>query len=295
MGNQSTTAETISKTVNNAITNVMLQNSSSCGQNNTSVQNISFSNIKTGPGCSLDFSGISQTSTQTPNFSCSSDSNQSSSLQTALSAALTQAVKSESSGISGALLSDTHVKSTSDIINNITNNVNVSNVSSCVQSNLSSQEQVYNTLTSSCPAFCNSGTIPTTQVEVDAYKLCTVNFNNINQTLTQAAVAKCTANNSALTNAINQAAVTVSQEASSESTGFLNITKIAGDITGVVGGVVNAYIICLVLILCSCILPSIISIIGMNTSSGKELSSSAAGQLKNYDFAKLGNIAITPL
>ena len=277
MGNQQSTSEAISSTVNNAVSNVMLSNSSSCGQNNSATQNLSFSNINVGPGCNPNFSGISQQNYQAPNFSCFSGSNQSSSLQTALKAALQQAVKSETGGIGGALNSNSNSKTISNIINNIQSNVSVANTASCVQSNLASQEQIYNTIASSCPAVCNNPNATPAQIALFP-KICSVNFNNINQTLNQTATAKCLSENTSLTSAINNAAAEVSQIATSANTGFDPLK----DLAAILGSTTDAYMALIAAICCLILLPSILSSLCMMTEGGQQVTSAAAGQMKNY-------------
>ena len=277
MGNQQSTAEAISSTVNKAVTNVMLSNSNTCSQNNSSVQNLSFTRIRAGPGCNLNFNDISQTNTQTPNFSCASQSNQQSSLQTALQAALSQAVKSETGGIGGALNSTSNSKTVSNLINDITNNVNISNTATCLQNSMASQDMPYDLINSSCPAVCNNPNV------VPPAGLCTVNFNNIKQVLTQKATANCLSENSSFNEAINKATAEVSQIAASENTGF-NPLK---DLANLVGGAANMYIVSIIVVICCCLLPiilsSVISSLGSPGSPGSSTELSEAYPPSYYE------------
>ena len=284
MGNRQSTASSISTAVNNAVSNVMLSSSNNCGQNNNAVQTLTFSNIKALPGCSLNFSNITQESYQAPNFSCVSSSNQSSSFQTALQAALQQAVNAETSGISGALNSATNSSAMSSIVNNIKNSINISSTASCIQNSLSTQEQIYNKLGSSCPAVCNNPNPTADQITLlKTPGYCDVKFNNIRQTLTQTATANCLSENSALATAIDKASSEVSQIAASADTGFDPLK----DLEGIFGGAENTYIAASVVLLCCIILPCILSIISSMTSGGSELSSAAASQIKNYPATNL--------
>lgn len=217
MGNQTSTSTAIMDVVNQATTNVLMSSSSKCSQNNTQKQSIDIGNIDTsGTGCSINISGIHQTAVQTPNFSCSSDSSQTADLQSQLKTAIKQQADAAVSGIGGAFNSEAVSNATTKLQNIINTNVNISNVSSCVQDNLQDNDFKLHFLKSGCPGYCNEG--------CDKYHTCdmskcNLNISNISQTATQAAVANCTQKNSALTSAITSIANDLTQSATSKNTG----------------------------------------------------------------------------
>lgn len=222
MGSAQSISEAVSNTVTNSVTNVLVNNSASCGQNNSAAQTLTFKNIDAG-NCNVDFTNISQQTAQTPNFSCSSESTSNSELQTALKTALQQAAKSELSGLSGAIVSNSLSTTVSNVVNNISTNINMSNTSSCVQNNLTTQEQVYQNIKEGCPKSCSatSDISKLTPAQILAMnQLCTINFNNISQTMTQAAVAKCLSNNKAIQEAVAQISTEVKQEATAVNSGI---------------------------------------------------------------------------
>jgi len=244
MGNQQSTAEAISNIVNKSVTNVLQQNSSQCGQNNSGLQSVNFSNITTGPGCSLGITS-SQKFDQIPSFTCLSESSQSAKLLTDLKSDLDQAVKSNTSGLAGALNSASNSTIVNEMINDISNNVNISNIATCLQNNLANQESVFRAITSSCPKLCNQNLDPAafnSNFTLNDYnKLCTTSINS-QQELIQAATAACTSENTALTTAINKAAVKVSQIAKSENTGINLAEIISSFFAGITGPIVYSII-----------------------------------------------------
>jgi hypothetical protein len=283
MGNQQSTAEAISSTVNKSVTNVLQQNSSQCGQNNSGLQSVNFSNIKTGPGCSLGIVS-SQKFSQIPSFSCLSNASQSSNLQAQLSSALKAAVQAETSGIAGALNSTSNSKTLSNMVNDISTNVNISNTATCLQNNLANQQAVFQAIESSCPKLCNRDFDPSSfnaNFTVSDYdKLCTTSIGST-QELLQAATAACTSENTALTEAINKAAAEVSQIAKSETAGT-DLAKVISNLFAGITGPIMYGIIGIVVVI-------VVVIIGFvafsSTPAGQEavskLSSAAADKINN--------------
>lgn len=229
MGNQTSTSEIIMDVVNKATTNVMMSNSSKCAQNNTQSPSIEISNIDTsGTGCSINVSGISQTAVQTPSFSCLNDSSQTADLQSQLRTALQNEADSAVSGLGGALNSEAVSKATTKLQNIVETNVNISNLSSCIQNNLQNQDFKLNFLKSGCPRYCDTGC--PTGFTCDMNK-CNLNINNISQTATQAAVTNCTSKNTVLNNGITDISNDLSQSAKSKNSGielFASLTSLGG-------------------------------------------------------------------
>lgn len=221
MGLQSATSKAISETVNKSMTNVMMSSSASCSQTNVATQELNFNDIVAPTGCNLEFSGISQTSVQTPNFSCSSDNKNDTELSAKFKTELEQNAKAAVSGIGGAVVSKSDSETINKLTNEISTNINVSNVSSCVQDNLSQQKMQFGKIQTSCPAYCNDLTMCKGELKslCDMSK-CTTSFKNISQSLTQAAVANCTSKNSNVQKIINEAASKLSQKAESKNEGI---------------------------------------------------------------------------
>ena len=218
MGNQQSTSNAVMDVVNTATTNVLMQNSSKCGQNNSQSQSIDISNIDTsGTSCSININGVSQTAVQTPSFSCLSDSSQSANLQSQLQTAIKQQADSAVSGIGGALNSQATSNAITKLQNVVNTNINISNISTCVQNNLQNQDFKVHFMRSGCPGYCSTGCPP--GIICDMSK-CSLNIGNISQTATQAAVANCTSKNSTLTSAVTSIANDLSQSAVSKNTGI---------------------------------------------------------------------------
>jgi len=208
MGNQSSKSETRSDMVNKTVTKVLLNSSNNCQQNSSNVQTINFDNIIADKGCSLNFSGISQKSQSAPNLSCAADNKNSATLQDEIKNDLDQKAKAETSGLAGAFISSSESKNISNLINDISKDINVSNLSNCVNTSLQQQTANFTNILGSCPAYCRDP-----KHVASPYDNCKVDFNNISQELLSKAVGNCMASNSGvvetstkLDNALKQSA-----------------------------------------------------------------------------------------
>jgi hypothetical protein len=233
MGNQQSRSDSISEIVNSSITNVMMERSSNCSSNNSLSQEIVFNNIKSGPGCNLKFSNISQKSLQAPNFSCSSDSQNDSDLTSKFMSELNQKAATAVAGIGGALNSEANSQTISKLKNQITNNIKVSQISQCVQNTIADQKQMYSLIEGSCPKYCDnpsscvapliaagmSPSDPMLAKMCDVDK-CTMSFDNITQNLTQKAVGNCVSKDANITKAVDEASTQLEQTTSSKNTGW---------------------------------------------------------------------------
>ena len=238
MGNQQSTATAVSNIITNSSTNVLMESSQKCGQTNTAQQSILFNNIH-GGNCTLNFSGISQESVQTPNFMCNNSSSSQSEMQSMFATALKQAAKAETSGLSGALNSSSNSESIANVINNLSTNVHMSTVSECVQNNLSTQSQIYQNITDACPAACGQpiDILQATPTQIKAFdELCSFTFANIGQKMLQGAVSNCLAKNANVQEAITKMETVVAQESTSTNSG-INIAASAG------GGLLSLFIL----------------------------------------------------
>ena len=241
MGNQQSTTSTINDTINKAVSNVLMSSSSNCAQNNSSNQTISVSNIHAN-NCGLNVSGISQTSTQTPNFTCSSDSQNSADLQNQFKTQLQQQAESQVKNLGGALNSQAVSSAVNTLTNSVENNINISQVSSCVQNNIASQNIQVNGVTATCPGYCTTGC--PTGYTCDLAN-CSVNITDISQNLTQAAVGSCLATNKSLASAVTTAANSISQSASSTNSGIDIVSLLSSFGTFYIAIIVGIVVICL--------------------------------------------------
>ena len=216
-----------------------------CSQNNTAIQDLNISNIKSGKGCNLDFTGISQTSIQAPNFTCSSNSTNSSELVNQLTTQLNNQSSAVTQGLSLNLNSTSNATAISDLKSAITNNINMTELSSCVQNNLSTQNLVLGNITSSCPTYCDTGCPNGMTCDPS---LCITKFDKISQSLTQSAVASCISNNSNISKAINTAATTLSNSVTAENTG-VSLASLLGNLFGSLGSSITVIIIIIIIVI----------------------------------------------
>jgi len=225
MGNQQSISTVINDTINRSITNVMMNSSQNCSQNNNLVQTMNFDNIKSGPGCSLRFSNISQDAKQSVNFSCSMDSQNASSLLSDFKTTLEQEAASKTGGLGGSLNSQAISTAQNSLINEVTSNINMNQVSECIQNTLAEQTANFTNITGSCPSWCNNpslcgGLDPSVAVKLCDPSQCVVDFNNVSQQLVQDAAGKCLSSNKAVSDAVTKASNEISQKATSAATGI---------------------------------------------------------------------------
>lgn len=220
MGNQQSSADIVNDVLNKTVTNVLIENSQNCSQNNTSVQDMSFNDISADEGCSINFSGISQTALVAPNFTCSSKQENNSELMNKLQTALGSEAESKLSGLAGALNSESRTTIKNKIVNEITNNINMSNVSSCVQDNLSKQKLQFKKIVASCPSYCRNVRQCKGVENMCDMSQCKINFTDINQSLTNKAVASCMSANENVQKIVNDVANDVTSSAKASNTGI---------------------------------------------------------------------------
>lgn len=214
MGNQTANAESITEVVNQAVTNVIMESSSKCGQDTSSVQTINVSGIKA--TCKKNiFSDISQESMQAVNFSCAIDGKNEAELMSAFANKLDQAAAAKVSGIGGALNSESNSKVVADIKNQIINNINMKNISECIQKTVSEQTQNYTNLTFDCkeglPVYCNKGCPDGYTCDFSLCADTIFEISKISQNLVQKAAATCVSKNENLSKVINTASSEIKQ------------------------------------------------------------------------------------
>ncbi len=220
MGNSQSTSQAVSDIVNTSMTNVLMSSSNNCGQNNSASQQLDFNDISAGQGCNLSFDGISQKLIQTPNFTCSSNSNNESQLMASFQSQLDQNANAAVSGLPSALNSQAISQTISKLKTDISNNIQINQVSNCVQNNIAEQKMKFGKISTSCPAYCNNPLLCKGVESLCDMSKCTTKFSNISQDLTQAAVSSCLASNANLTKVISDVSNKISQTAESKNTGI---------------------------------------------------------------------------
>jgi cobalamin biosynthesis Mg chelatase CobN len=212
-----------------------MQNSSACGQNNTATQNVSMSDIQAGEGCSLNLSSV-QSINQIPTFTCLSDSSQSAKLQRDLITQLEQSARASTVGVGTSVNATTDTAVLNRMVNDLSSNVNISNIATCLQNNLATQNAVSDTIKGSCPSICKNENVTFNEyfTPESFAKLCTTSISSA-QELVQAAVASCVSSNTALTDSIESVANEIQQtgEASTKGTDVAEV--IDTTLSGVAG------------------------------------------------------------
>lgn len=227
MGAQQSTSNVINDTVNKAVSNVLVSSSSSCGQNNTITNTQLFNNITADEGCNATFSNISQTAVQSPNFTCSSDTTNDSNLATQFKSQLQQQADATASNFPIGY-AETNSTTVNKLVNDIENNISISNVSSCVQNNFLTQKQEFDTIKTSCPSYCRKPQIcvdlakvsPTLAGSICDMSKCDVEFSDITQSAIQSAVGNCLATNTNYQRVLGEASTDLSQTATTKNTGI---------------------------------------------------------------------------
>jgi hypothetical protein len=220
MGNQQSISNAVSETINNSMTNVLMKSSQNCTQTNISSQNMNFEGITAKDGCSLSFTGIKQEAKQSPNFTCAMNSSNSSELSNSLKTKLEQDASAKVSGVGGALNSQAMSSTINTAINNIVTNVDISNVSNCVQDNLNTQTMNFQNIQASCPAYCrNPKLCEGLPASICDMNKCEVKYADIEQNMVQEAVASCLSTNTTVQKAVNDITAEVKQTTTSEAKG----------------------------------------------------------------------------
>lgn len=223
MGNQQSSTSIINDTVNKSVANVLMSSSNKCSQNNSLSQVQVFKNISGDKGCSPMFSS-EQTSQQSPNFTCSSDSKNDSELQTKFRNELTQQADAQAKNfvIGNA---ETRANTTNKIVNDILANVNISSVSGCVQDNIVEQSSTLDGIKVSCPPHCSDPSLciafaEAGHPELCDYDACKVPVADFAQRAVQSSVASCLSKNSSLQKAISDTVIDTAQIAKAKNTGI---------------------------------------------------------------------------
>lgn len=217
-----TSAANLTNMVNSSISSVLMQSSSSCQTQINTDQQLTWNDltINASGKCQVKFDNINQTANIAPNMSCSQAVSNAADLKTDLKTQLEQNAKAVMSGLPDSTVSNVDTKNVSNILDQIANSVNMTNLSQCIQSTLNKQSAAWNNFKINC---------------VDD---AVIEWGNITQTIVANAVMKCTQQTQNMASLINQLSAELSQTADSEDKGF-DLGSIFASIAAVlVGGAV---------------------------------------------------------
>lgn len=187
--------------VTNALTNVLMQNTNTADTNTINQQFITIGNIKN-KGCTLDFD-INQSMDISNTINILQSSGNSGELAQQFTAELTNQATAELSGVSFGNRST--AEAITDFTNNITNNINLENISSCISNLTNLQNIKMGNLEFDC-------TYPGASKEI--------NSMNITQSLVMVQVKKCIQSNSNINKICQEFDAVVSSSSTSILKGF---------------------------------------------------------------------------
>lgn len=175
MGSSASTV--LTNTVNDAVTSVVMTNSSNCTAKTGNSQELSFSDIDA-KGCSVDFSNITQDMKVNQNFSCLQESGQSADIVNKIMQEIEAKAKATTAAFPIGSSESTTVTNT---LNRIRSDVKLENIANCVAESINNQKQKFEKIRVECPPSDPKLT-----------------FKNIGQKLIATQVAKCSQGNKQL-------------------------------------------------------------------------------------------------
>lgn len=173
---QTASAVSVSDISNSAITNVLMQSSSTCGANQSLTQQQFVGNVKS-KNCPVCVSNVKQSAKLEQNFSCSSKQQNNADLVAKFKDKIDNDIKATTGPVS-ALVSSTQTANLNKVKNEMVNNINISDVSSCIADNLAVQIQEVGNFEMECDG-----------KQKDP---CFLNISDIGQSIITKQVAKCT-------------------------------------------------------------------------------------------------------
>lgn len=212
MGNNKSIANSINDTLNQSIIDVMTENSTNCSATTSNVQTINISNIKAGPGCILNLSGVKNTLDSKINLSCVSANTSSTNLNTELINKFTSAAQAAQSGLQVGISNEVKSNAINQVVNAIKENINVQNIVSSLASQSTNQLINVNNVTLSCPSCCKDGNCTNNSS-------CTISWNDFENSAALTLVSNLTSQNTNLQTVINSVSNTLSSSSSSTQTG----------------------------------------------------------------------------
>jgi hypothetical protein len=195
MGATTSNAISVSNITKEALTNVIQKSSQDCKSISNNNQTMRFTNFTCGGN--LDISNLNQKIEVTQNFSCAQQSQQNSELQTKLKEEIKNNLESTAKGQAIGQIDSNSIAMT-DSVNNIVNNINMTQMTSCVASAIQNQNIELNgfTVTGNC------------------------NIHNISQEIIAKQVTKCLAANEAANKAIADMQSLLDNDLKSKSIGM---------------------------------------------------------------------------
>lgn len=138
VGDCSITNTTTNETVVNAISEVVASNASNCTASGGVTQTLSISGIKSGGD--IVISGVDQTADVQMNFTCMQNQDNQAQLLNDIQQKVVAELQQKTSGYNFQPVEQTNVNNQ---ITNISNSINMSQLSECVSNQFTSQEQIY--------------------------------------------------------------------------------------------------------------------------------------------------------
>jgi hypothetical protein len=204
MGSSQTKSVSVIDIIKKISTEIISKNVSDCGAKNNNKQEMSFSNIRT-KGCVVDFSNLNQSIKVSQDFSCSQQNENKNSLKNEFADKLKNEVESKSAGLTLGL-SKTEAQAMTNMVTDISNKVDITNISKCVAETLNNQKMTFSKIDVDC-----------TDNPPDRKSL---SFKNLQQEIVSSQVAKCIQENSAATEAINKLQTEIDNKAKAKSEGI---------------------------------------------------------------------------
>lgn len=203
-------------TINKTVSDVLLENTSSCGINNSILQSMNFSNFDL-ENCDLSLSNINQTSNSSIQLKCINSNINEIDTINKIKNNLTNNFKSEVSGINFGF--NININETIDKkVNEIVNNINIRNISQCVNNSITQQIMDFG------------------KIKIKNCKT-PVTLNNISQHIINKQVADCINKNENITKIVNDLVNETKQDFSTNTKGLeLNLNLII-IICIIIGGV----------------------------------------------------------
>lgn len=202
MGAQSSKVKSSTDILNKSMMSVMIKNQTDCAASNNQLQSLNIGNIRS-KNCSVTISGISQEVQAESVMQCFAASQSENEMKTDLKNAIVENMQAETSGIAGALVSSSDVDSTVKIANEIATNINITNLLSCVNTQVSEQLMDISNIQVEC-------------TDEDRE----LNINNISQAILAAQISKCTQNNTALNASLTKLDTQIEKQLSAKNLGM---------------------------------------------------------------------------
>ena len=208
MGPQISQAFSDVSVTQNAITNVLMDSSTKCSSNQENIQKLTISDINA-IDCQVDINNISQTQNLNQNFSCSQNITNESNLIAQLKTELDNAAKASTNGI-GGVFSQSKVGEISKSETNVINTINMSDIASCVNKSLNSQDLKLKKFDVKCPTSSMAVLLGQNKLTIQ----------NVSQTIVGNQVASCIQNKADLVAAANSFDSAVKASADASVTGI---------------------------------------------------------------------------